>query len=268
MFKSSVKPFIKWVGGKTQLLPELLKYIPASYGTYYEPFLGGAALFFALNPKKAVLSDSNSLLVNAYKNVRDNPAGIKLLLNELRVNKQTYYQQREFINEKVEKLDLEKAASFIYLNKTCFNGLWRENSSGKFNVPYGGDRNVNFYNEHGLMLCCAALKDKKILNQSYEDCKNTAKSGDLIYFDPPYAPINAQSFKKYTSKDFGEQDQINLRDLAEELKSRGCHVILSNSDVPFIRELYRSFDIHEVQARRSVNSKGDARGKIGELIIT
>lgn len=268
MFKSSVKPFLRWVGGKTQLLPELLKYVPTTYETYYEPFLGGGALFFALNPKKAILSDYNSLLINAYKHVRDSPAGIKLLLNELQVSKQMYYKQREFINEKNQELDLKKAASFIYLNKTCFNGLWRENSSGNFNVPYGGDRNVNLYNAHELMMCCAALRGKKILNQSYEHCNKTARKGDLIYFDPPYAPINAYSFKKYTSKDFGEQDQINLRDLAQELKSRGCHVILSNSDVPFIRQLYCNFDIHEVQARRSVNSNGDARGKVGELIIT
>lgn len=266
------KPFLKWCGGKTQILPQLLTHIPSSYGTYYEPFLGGGALFFALKPQVAELSDVNKKLINAYNCIAYRLQQTVKHLQTFDCNEICFYKQRELIN--LENLhpdirDPEAAARFIYLNKTCFNGLWRENSLGKFNTPYGGDRKISLIDAETLLSCSLLFVNNITLRvESFENINLRAKKNDLIYFDPPYIPLVKESFVDYTSQGFGINEQIKLRDLAKQLKKRGCHVIISNSDTSQTRELYQGFTIETVQARRSINNVGTGRGRVGELIIT
>jgi DNA adenine methylase len=265
-----VKPFIRWVGGKTQLLPQLLELAPKEFGTYHEPFLGGGALFFALKPKASELGDFNQRLVNAFECVRDHYPDVVAHMRTFKRSADVFYEQRSILNKEgcVRLPDPQAAARFIFLNKTCFNGLWRENNSGEFNVPYGGDRPGKFLDERVLLDCSIALHGAhRVRWEDFGNVQFRAKFGDFVYFDPPYIPLTVTSFVDYTSDGFGAPEQLRLRDIALDLKSRGVHVMLSNSDTPIVRELYRGFKLHEVQARRSVNSNGKGRGKVGELII-
>lgn len=265
-----MKPFVKWVGGKTQLLPQLLERVPKSLGTYYEPFLGGGALFFALKPERAVLSDVNPHLINAYRGVRDRYRAIVscLLEHEHLHSEEHYYEERAKLNE---GSGYERAARFIYLNKACFNGLWRENRKGEMNVPIGRQKSLKICDEDTLNLCSAALNcaDTGIYCGDFEIVSN-AKPGAFVYFDPPYVPLKpTKSFTTYSAGGFGKTEHERLRDLSMALKSRGVHVMLSNSSAPFVYELYgKDFTIDEVDARRSVNSDGTGRGKVKEVIIT
>jgi DNA adenine methylase len=265
-----VKPFVKWVGGKTQLLPRLLELAPKEFNAYHEPFVGGGAMFFALKPETAYLTDFNPRLINAFRCVKDNLQEVVAHMQTFKRTKACFYEQRDLLNKEgsVFFSEPEAAARFIFLNKTCFNGLWRENSGGGFNVPYGGDRSGKFLDESGLMACSIALRAPNLYLGS-EDFggASRAAAGDFVYFDPPYVPVAATSFVDYTSDGFGAPEQLRLRDLAAELKSRGVHVMLSNADTPLVREMYAGFELHEVRARRSVNSNGLGRGKVGELII-
>ncbi len=267
----NVKPFVKWVGGKTQLLPQLLALAPKEFKAYHEPFVGGGALFFALKPETAYLTDFNPRLVNAFRCVKDNLQEVVMHMRAFQRTADCYYKQRELLNKEgsVSFNEPEAAARFIFLNKTCFNGLWRENSHGEFNVPYGGDRKGKFLDESNLLACSIALRKPNMYfgSQDFGCVAENAVEGDFAYFDPPYIPLTATSFVDYTSDGFGGPEQVRLRDLALELKSRGVHVMLSNSDTALTRELYKGFELHEVQARRSVNRNGNGRGKVGELII-
>lgn len=266
-----MKPFLRWVGGKTQLLPHLLELAPKEFKTYHEPFLGGGALFFALAPKTAYLSDFNPRLVNAFRCIKEDLQEVVSHMRTFKRTKKCYYEQRDLLNQEgsVFFAEPEAAARFIFLNKTCFNGLWRENAGGGMNVPYGGDRSGMFLDEANLMACSIALRAPNLyLNtEDFGDVDKHTSEGDLVYFDPPYIPLTATSFVDYTANGFGAPEQLRLRDLALDLKSRGVHVMLSNSDTPLVRELYKMFDLYEVQARRSINSNGMGRGKVGELII-
>lgn len=266
------KPFLRWAGGKTQLLPQLLEHVPEEYKTYHEPFLGGGALFFALQPKFANLGDMNARLINAYVCLAYRLQPTVKHLRTLERSAECFYRQRDLLNAenlKVEIYDPEAAARFIYLNKTCFNGLWRENAAGKLNTPYGGDRKTAIVDAETLLACSIALNNRvQIRNESFEAVDARAQRGDLVYFDPPYMPVAKGSFVDYTSDGFGLIEHTKLRDIALGLKARGCHVIISNSDTPQVRALYDGFRLHEVEARRSVNSDGAGRGKVGELIIT
>ncbi len=279
----NAKPPLKWVGGKRQLLPQLLALAPKEFKSYHEPFVGGGALYFALNPKEAYLGDFNPRLINVYRQIQTDVQGVITSLRKYTRTKECYYETRSLMNAElpfltddnhgiqqsinVGKLDTESAARFIFINKTCYNGLWRENAHGEFNVPYGGDRKGKFYDVSNLMECSIQLRHSAI--SRCEDFGNVRRAGedDFVYFDPPYVPVTATSFVDYTAKGFGGPEQLRLRDLALELKRRGVHVMLSNSDSPLVRELYKEFELHEVQARRSVNSNGLGRGKVGELII-
>lgn len=268
------KPFLRWAGGKTQLLSQLLEHVPEEFGTYHEPFLGGGALFFALRPRFAELGDMNPRLTNAYICVAHRlQSTVKHILTFERTS-ECFYRQRDLLNAELTTVNPfyynpEAAARFIYLNKTCFNGLWRENAAGKFNTPYGGDRKASVVDAETLLACSIALSGcVTIRNESFEAVAGRAKEGDLVYFDPPYMPITKDSFVDYTSSGFGLAEHAKLRDIARDLKARGCHVIISNSDTPQVRALYDGFRLHEVDARRSVNSDGAGRGKVGELIIT
>jgi DNA adenine methylase len=265
------RPFIKWAGGKRQLLPYLLKHRPKTYGSYFEPFLGGGALFFALRPTKAVLSDVNERLIRTYRGVRDDVDSVIARLKKYkpRPTADDFYRVR---SEPADSgTDAQVAAWFIYLNKTAFNGLYRVNRDNQFNVPFGRYASPNTCDEATLRACSAALRGVDLRLEDFESVVSKAKAGDFVYFDPPYVPLSAtSSFTSYTSDGFGTKDQTRLRDVARKLKQRRVHVLLSNSSAAAVAELYADafgFERIPVPATRSVNSKADARGAIVELLI-
>ena len=271
------KPFVKWVGGKRQLLKqfrELNLYPPECFNpesnTYFEPFVGGGAVFFDLLPKHAELSDTNRELVVAYNVIKDNVDGLIKSLKKHIYNKEYYLEVRaQDINE---LSDIEIASRFIFLNRTGFNGMYRVNKSGQFNVPFGRYKNPLICDENNLRKVSEALQGITITHQDYKDVLELAKIGDFIYFDPPYYPLNpTSSFTAYTAKGFFEKEQIELRDTFVKLHERGCFVMLSNSDTPFINELYSGLErvsVNKIIAGRAINSKGSKRGKINEVLIT
>jgi DNA adenine methylase len=266
--ETSPRPFLKWAGGKSRLIQQYIPYFPKIYKNYYEPFLGGGAVFFYLQPKTATLTDINAELINTYCCVRDRVEELISLLKEhkLRHNKDYYYSVRNDSGG----TDIEKAARLIYLNKTCFNGLYRVNSQGKFNVPLGRYENPNICPDVLLRTASEALSISKIKHTNFIDVLNYAtNSDDFIYFDPPYYPVSETSyFTAYSSYRFAEEQQVELKDVFEKLAKRGVKVMLSNSDCEFIRNLYNSFNIHTISASRAINSNAKKRGKITELLVT
>lgn len=273
------KPFVKWVGGKRQLMQQFRVknlYPPFAFkpetAIYFEPFVGGGAMFFDLLPKKSVLSDMNLELVKTFNVIKKDVEVLikKLKEHEQKNNKEYYLKIRA---QDITKLsDVDIAARFIYLNRTGFNGLYRVNRQGGFNVPYGNNKNPLICNEINLRKAHDAMKNTKILHQDYKKILTKAKKGDFIYFDPPYYPINkTSSFTNYTKEGFLEKEQEELRDTFLELHKRGCFVMLSNSDTPFINKLYsglsKKIKIHKVFAGRAINSKGAGRGKIKEVVV-
>lgn len=262
------RPFLKWAGGKGQLIQQYLPYFPEHFNTYYEPFLGGGAVFFHLLPAQAVLMDINPELINVYRCIRDQVEEViaRLEYHQQRHCREYYYQMRSSRGQ----TDIERAARLIYLNKTCFNGLYRENSKGEFNVPMGRYKAPKVCHPDLLRAAAAALKSANIRVQSFDAVLNVAKTDrDFVYFDPPYHPISATSrFTAYNRYSFRPTDQIRLRDAFAALAQRGVKVMLSNSDCPFIRDLYQGFDIHTIVATRSINSNPQRRGKITEVLVT
>ena len=261
------KPFIKWVGGKRQLLPELRKRVPSSFGTYHEPFVGGGALFFDLAPSSAVLSDANERLVRTYQAIRDD---VERVIEVLR----SYPHDRDFFEQlRAQRIDdcenVLVAAWFVYLNKTCFNGLYRVNARGVFNAPFGDQANPAICDADNLRACSAALQSVEIRHEHFANVLSRAKTNDLVYFDPPYVPLSASSnFTSYTPEGFDLSEQVKLRDVARELKRRGVHVLLSNSSAPLVETLYRDgFTLDSVDALRAINSDGAKRGKVVEVIL-
>ncbi len=277
LINAKPKPFVKWVGGKRQLLRqfrELGLYPPEDFNpmtnTYYEPFVGGGAVFFDLLPKNAELSDLNNELVTTYNVIKNNVDELIQSLQKHIYDKEYYLEVRA---KKIEDLSyVEVASRFIFLNRTGFNGLYRVNKSGQFNVPFGRYNNPVICDEDNLRRVSNALQDVTITHQDYKHVLKTAKSGDFIYLDPPYYPINAtSSFTSYTAEGFLEKEQTELRDTFVKLHEKGCFVMLSNSDTPFINELYSGIDgiiINKITAGRSINSKGSGRGKITEVLVT
>ncbi len=272
------KPFVKWVGGKRQLIPELLKYIPKNFNNYFEPFVGGGALFFELynlgilKNKKVFLFDINEELINAYKIIRDYPNELIEKLKEFKSkhNKEFYYQIRELDRtDNYKKLNnIIKAARFIYLNKTCFNGLYRVNKKGYFNVPMGKYKTPKILDENNILLVSKALQNTIIKHSDYKKVLEYAQKEDFIYFDPPYYPLTETSnFTSYTQEKFLKKEQIELFETFDILSQKGCFVLESNSDTKFINNLYNKFKIKKVFANRSINSKANNRGKITEVLI-
>ena len=270
------RPLLKWAGGKTKLLPELEKRLPREVGAYFEPFLGGGALFFhlhnagRLHGSPVTLNDANGDLIRCYRAVRDATDAVLHVLRSLR-NTEEYFQRIRCEWDPGSISDAEAAARTIFLNKTCFNGLYRVNRAGIFNVPYGDNARANFCDEPNLRACAAAFARTDLFCFDFEEIGERARRGDLVYFDCPYYPTSkTSSFTAYTAGGFTDADHVRLRDLAVRLKERGVHVILSNADVPRVRELYseRYFKVERVEAARSVNSKGTGRGKVGEVIVT
>jgi len=269
--KVPCKPFLKWPGGKRQLLRELLRHIPKKYGRFFEPFVGGGALFFSVKPEYGYISDINPELINAYEVVQNN---VEELIESLKKHKNTekyFYQLRDA--DRSEEYGywskVEKASRLIYLNKTCFNGLYRMNSDGHFNVPYGFYKNPNIVDEHNLIACSVLLKKTEIALSSFEAIEKKARKGDFVYFDPPYVPLNkTSSFTKYYKDDFDLDAQFALRELCDRLTSKGVLFMLSNSYTETVKQLYKNYHVKVVKANRAINCKADGRGKINELIVT
>ena len=281
----NIKPFIKWVGGKRQLLPEIIKYVPKTYSTYYEPFVGAGALFFELMPRKAVINDLNKELIITYKSIKSDLSKLisELEKHERNNSKEYFYEVRNWdrLEDFNKKPNYEKAARLMYMNKVVYNGLYRVNSSGHFNVPYGKYKNPNILDRTLLKNISKYLKnsDIKILSSNYLQAVKDVQKGDFVYFDPPYDPLNdTSSFTSYQKDGFNKQDQIDLKKCADQLVELGAKVILSNSNTEFINELYSNqtksakakenyYDIHLVDASRHINSNPNARGKIKEVLI-
>lgn len=262
------EPFVKWVGGKRSTLNELLPSVPLSFKNYHEPFIGGGALFFALNGqiKNATVSDNNFDLIMTYKAIQKDPKALIARLKEhvKKHGEKHYYETRASETED----PIEIASKFIYLNKTCYNGLYRVNKLGKFNVPMGKYNNPAILQEENIWACHEALKKTTIQLGDFTRIK--AEAGDFVYFDPPYHPTTDVSFTGYTKENFTEQDQVRLRDFALELSKKGVKVMLSNSNTPFIRDLYESkkFFVKTVLAPRMVNCKPKERNGVKEVLIT
>ncbi|MFG5387549.1 DNA adenine methylase [Enterococcus faecalis] len=272
-----VKPFVKWAGGKRQLMSEIIKYKPKTYKKFVEPFVGGGSVFMELQNNKTVINDFNSELINTYIVIRDN---LDELIQELEKHKENdskeyYYTLREWDRNGIleEKSNVERASRFIYLNKTCFNGLFRVNSQGQFNVPYGNYKNPNIVNKEVLIADSKFLNKSgiKIMNEDFEKAAKTARKGDFVYFDPPYAPLveDSQSFVGYTLNGFDYEEQVRLRDLFIELDKKGCFVMLSNSSSKLIHDLYSDYKENTIiiGATRNINSKASGRGKVDEVLI-
>ncbi len=265
--RTTPRPFLRWAGGKSQLLKYLLPLVPNFNGTYHEPFVGGGALYFALKPDHAILSDCNERLVRSYRGLRDHTDEVIRRLRNCPYNKSFFLQQRK---RKIDKQsDLEVAVWLIYLNRTGFNGLYRVNRRNEFNVPFGRHTRPLICDETNLRACSVELQRARLINDRFETVERRAQHGDFVYFDPPYEPLSlTSSFTSYTSTGFTLEDQRMLRDIAFRLKSRGVHIMISNSSAESIQQLYeKHFEIHEVPAMRKINCRRDRRGQVTEYII-
>ena len=270
------KPFVKWAGGKRQVINELLKYVPDEFDTYYESFVGGGALLFELSPKKAVINDSNEELMNVY-NVLCNEEKFKKMCNllnsyETKHSEEFYYNIRNKDRSKTafnRLSDYTRAARTIYLNKACFNGLYRVNSKNEFNVPFGKKTHVNTYEGSNLITVSnyLTMNDVKILSVDFEEAVKDAKKGDFVYFDPPY-DSDTKSFTSYTETGFDKSEQTRLARVFKELDKKGVYVMLSNHRTVLVNELYKDYHIYTIEAKRNINANGKKRGKVEELIIT
>jgi DNA adenine methylase len=265
-------PIIKWVGGKTKLLTELTARMPERYGRYFEPFAGGAALFFRVAPTRAVLADYNADLIGLYSAIAsDVNAVIRRLQHHRDAHDEThYYKTRTRWNDRDKSWNAaDRAATFIYLNKTCFNGLWRVNRSGAFNVPIGRYTDPPICVPDTLRAAQGLLARADLRCGEYQTAVEDAVRGDFLYFDPPYDPMTATSnFTSYTSLAFNHDHQRELAETARKLVARGCQVMLSNSDTPFIRSIYKGFTIDRVKCSRAINSNAAKRGEVDEVIVT
>jgi DNA adenine methylase len=270
--EKNIQPFLKWAGGKRQLLSEIRKLIPNQFNQYYEPFLGGGAVLFDLQPKNAVANDYNKQLINVYKCIKNH---VNELLEELKKHpneKHHYYKIREFDRHYnfITLPNISKAARIIYLNKTCYNGLFRVNSHGQFNVPFGRYKNPKIANEPVLKAVHEYLNTNniKLLSQDFAESVKNAQAGDFVYFDPPYHPVSqTASFTGYTLDGFDENEQKRLKKVCDELNTKNVYFLLSNSATKFILDLYSNYKIETIGVRRNINSAADKRGKIQEVLV-
>ncbi len=262
------RPILKWAGGKTGLLPQLTKHFPNHFQRYIEPFFGGGAVFFSLkNGVPAVLNDVNKELFNLYSVVRDSPQELMRALDVLteKYSEEFYYELRT----QSPPSFVDMAARTVFLNKTGFNGLYRQNSKGGFNVPYGKRTKCPaLYETENLMTVCEKLRNAEIRNQDFESVINDAGAGDFVYCDPPYEPLSAtSSFNAYTGGGFSQADQRRLRDACASAAHRGAVVAVSNSSAPFVKSIYEDWDIRTVLAKRAINSNASSRGEIEEVLV-
>jgi len=268
-----VRPFLKWAGGKRQLISTIVaNHLPNKYNRYYEPFIGGGALVFALQPKKAVINDSNSELINCYEVVRDS---LDELIDDFQRHeneKNYYYAIRDWDrNENYkDKTPVQRASRIIFLNKTCYNGLFRVNSQGQFNVPFGSYKNPNILDVAVLKAVSRYLNENKVkvVNLDFQEAVKDGKKGDFIYLDPPYDPVSdSASFTGYDIHGFDRNEQLRLKKIFDELNCRGCHVLLSNAYTNFIVDLYKDYNQTKISAIRAINSNGQKRGKVDEVLV-
>lgn len=260
------RPFMKWVGGKTRLLEQYADLFPRSFARYHEPFVGGGAVFFALGPSEATLCDTNAELVNVYRVVRDRVSSLIKNLQRHRYDKAHYYAVRAIDPATLDPV--ERAARTIFLNRCGFNGLYRLNKSGKFNVPFGRYSNPTICDEPNLRACARALGGVELVHSTYETVVDAAEEGDFVYFDPPYHPLSkTASFTEYVAGGFSDEDQVRLSILYKALTLKGVKAMLSNSSTPLIHTLYKDFDVRIVQAPRAVNSNPARRGKVPEVVV-
>lgn len=273
MSEQSLKPFVKWAGGKRQLLGEILERIPRTYDNYIEPFLGGGAVLFALQPKRALINDINASLIHTYKIIASDPQQFINKIKELdsRIvedGKEYYYLIRDLYNSKLmrEEFDLELAALFVFLNKHCFNGLYRVNAKGLFNVPYNNGKKASI-DEEVILEVSKYLKKLTICLGDFEDACKDAKEGDFIFLDSPYAPLNPSSFESYTKEGFDMESHVRLSKLFDNLTQKGCYCMLTNHNTEFINDLYgnKGYKMDVVSVKRMINS--DASKRTGEEII-
>jgi DNA adenine methylase len=274
--KLQIKPYLKWAGGKRQMLPEIKKYLPEDIDKYlyYEPFVGAGAVFFDLLPKKAVINDRNTQLIITYRAIKNNVEDLVRLLKEhQQKNAKEYYCQKRNLDRDGASFDrlteTEKAARFIFLNKTCYNGLYRVNSKGFFNVPYGRYKNPLICEESLLRRISAYLNanDISITNEDFEKAVSGADKNSFVYFDPPYHSPKGTGFTGYQADGFGEREQERLGKVFAAMTKRNVKCLLSNSDTEFIRGLYRAYEIIPVQAKRAINSDSSGRGFVGEVLV-
>lgn len=273
--KQALRPFTKWTGGKRQLLSVIKSLMPESYNRYFEPFVGGGALFFELAPKDAIINDFNSELINCYQQIKDNPSElINLLSKHKESNSKEYYLNLRSADRdsRIEKMNnVERAARIMYMLRVNFNGLYRVNSKNQFNVPYGRYKNPQIVDSDLIVSISQYLNENTIhiLNGDFEEAVKDVGAGDFVYFDPPYIPLSeTSSFTSYTHEGFSYEDQVRLRDTFKKLDEKGAYVMLSNSSSPLVGELYKDFNIHKVSATRTNGAKSSSRGKIDEIIVT
>lgn len=264
---TATKPILKWAGGKTQMLPDLLPKVPTSYGRYIEPFFGGGALFFSLCPEKAIIADSNPELINLYRQVADNVESVIFYLKQYENTSEIFYSVRSLDWEQLSKP--EAAARTLFLNRTCYNGLYRVNKKGQFNVPYGKYKNPKICDTEALYAASSALKKAEIICGDYSlVLEHYAQPGDFIFLDPPYLPISEYSdFKRYTKEQFYEEDHVELAKEVIRLHEKGCHILLTNSNHPLVHELYAPFKIDIIQTKRHISCRGNTR-KGEDIIVT
>jgi len=273
MNNSCIAPFVKWAGGKRQLLPQIKERMPEQYNNYFEPFVGGGAVLFGLLPAKALINDINKALINVYEWIKKAPEEFLQEVNKLDVEmwvdgKRYYYSLREHYNDKLMKAeyDVELAALFVFLNKHCFNGLYRVNGKGLFNVPYNNSRGASV-DEKAIIEISKYLQGIKIIAGDFEEACSEAREGDFVFLDSPYAPLNPTSFESYTKEGFDEESHRRLAELFDKLTARGCYCMLTNHNTDLINELYgnKGYRIDVVSVKRFINS--DASNRVGEEVI-
>lgn len=268
-----VVPVVKWAGGKRQIIDHIERYIPKKFTTYFEPFLGGGAVLFSLQPKKAVVCDINSELINLYEVIKTDVEELIKDLQQHRNEEQYFYEIRELDRDKEKYLQLspiQRASRIVYLNKTCYNGLFRVNKAGEFNAPFGNYKNPNIVNEITLRAVSSYFNKAQItfLCTDFEEALKSVKKGSFIYLDPPYDPVSdTSSFTGYDKGGFNREEQVRLKETCDQLNRKGAKFLLSNSATDFIKNLYREYRIEIIQAKRPINSKADKRGEIDEVLV-
>ncbi len=268
-----VAPVVKWVGGKRQILDQITKYVPETFSTYYEPFLGGGAVLFELQPKKAVVNDINNELMNIYEVIRDNVEELIEDLNKHKNDEDYFYKVRELDRDKQrynKMTPVEKASRIIFLNKTCYNGLFRVNKAGEYNAPFGNYKNPNIVNETTLMAVSSYFNKSKIrfTCQDFAEVLKRSRKGAFVYLDPPYDPVSeTASFTGYDKGGFDRDEQVRLKKTCDKLNKKGVKFLLSNSATDFIKDLYKDYKIEVIQAKRAINSRADKRGEVDEVLV-
>lgn len=272
---TNLSPILKWVGGKRQLLHEIIPLIPEEVSIYVEPFVGGGAVVFEYQPKTAIINDLNEELINVYKVIKESPEKLIEILTVHQENnsKDYFYEIRALdrVEDFSERLsNIERAARTIYLNKTCYNGLYRVNSKGQFNTPFGRYKNPKIVDETAIYAMSSYFNnnDIKIMNADYKEALKNLDNKSFVYFDPPYLPISASSsFTSYTENGFSLEQQVELKKQCDKLHEQGIKFLLSNSDHPFIKELYKDYHVKIIKAKRAINSKANKRGEINEVLV-